>query len=165
MAIPKPTYDDFIKDYDEMQTDEKNEIVDVVNDHSNKLLDLLTRLGLIADYVIETGQNANGSYEKWHSGKLVQTGKIEVDLGSFSDITMTGIYRTTPTNPSFPIPFVGTPPFVTKNLIRITGQNGWEIKNDLPTLTNMGAIMLARSVQDATNVRAVLFYDATGRWK
>ena len=67
ITLPEENYN--VPDYDEKLANKTNEIVDEVNDHSNKLLDLLARLGLIADYVIETGENSNGQYTKWSSGK------------------------------------------------------------------------------------------------
>ena len=68
-----------------------NEIVEEANDQSNKLLDLLARFGLIADYVIETGSNENGSWEKWNSGKLVQRGVFTATNGTTQ--AQGGIFR------------------------------------------------------------------------
>ena len=130
---------------------------------NQKIDDLDTKLS--KDYIVDYGSNENGSWEKWASGKLVQWGSSEKTLGNYTSLTMTGVYRTNPVSQDFPIPFVGNLPNVSIRLIRITGENGWQIDNSLPTLQNTGQSMLVRVVQSNTNTTAELVWNAVGRWK
>lgn len=41
-------------------------------------------VGLGEDFIIERGSNANGNYEKWHSGKLVMWGRVTTPLLTFT---------------------------------------------------------------------------------
>ena len=66
-------------------------LVTEVNDHDSKIMNLLSWMGLVKDYVIETGSNANGRYEKWFSGKLVCRGVFTATNGTTQ--AQGGIFR------------------------------------------------------------------------
>lgn len=73
-----------------------NEIIDGVNDsdtiiqdHDSKIMNLLSWMGLVKDYVVETGSNANGRYEKWYSGKIKNRGVQNITLDSAGTGTIT----------------------------------------------------------------------------
>lgn len=72
MALRYPNLNEDVTAYDKLQTDEINKI---------------------ADYVVESGSNPNGRYEKWASGKMVQRGSFTLAAAN-------------PLNVTFPISFL-----------------------------------------------------------
>ena len=45
------------------------------------------------DYIVERGSNANGNYEKWHSGKLVMWGKKDIaSIPTTTQLGTSGLY-------------------------------------------------------------------------
>ena len=106
-----------------VQSSDMNEIKNIVNENDDKVGDLndlnttdktsivnaINEIG--TDYIIETGSNANGYYEKYASGTLKQWGKVTVTDELKTANSSTGFYRTASEQIlNFPIPFVGDMP-------------------------------------------------------
>ena len=167
ITLPEENYN--VPDYDEEQSIKINEIVEEVNDHSNKLLDLLARFGLIADYVIETGKNEYGSYEKWHSGKMEIWAKLRSP--SFGTLTKEGeMYKSSPFSFNFPISFI-TPPAVFIQFSPVEGVAGGSTTTGFPkritpaTNSNTGQIELLQNIEVYNNRTTSADIHAIGRWK
>ena len=107
------------------QSSDMNEIKQVVNENDDKVGELndlnttdkssvinaINEIG--TDYIIESGSNANGYYEKYAGGTLKQWGKATVTDELKKAHGSTGWYRTA--NEQFithPVPFVGGTPVV-----------------------------------------------------
>ena len=92
--------DNKVGELNDLNTNEKSSIVNAINE-------------IGTDYIIESGSNANGYYEKYASGTLKQWGKATVTDELKTAHGSTGWYRTS--NEQFinhPIPFVGETPVV-----------------------------------------------------
>lgn len=119
----------------------------------NKLQDYMMQLGLIKDYVVDHGQNTNGSWRKWASGELVQRGRVTKQL------TSSGILEIT-----FPIPFIrpnayfgGEMLYVNTTYITCT--------TALPTTTGVNLYYRdSRNGDPLTNIQGYT-YEVVGEWK
>ena len=92
--------DDKVGELNDLNTTEKSSIVNAINE-------------IGTDYIIETGSNSNGYYEKYASGTLKQWGKTTVTDELKTAHGASGLYRTA--NQQFityPILFVGEKPVV-----------------------------------------------------
>lgn len=139
--------DDKVGDLNDLNTTEKSSIVNAINE-------------IGTDYIIESGSNANGYYEKYVSGTLKQWGKATVTDELKTAHGSTGWYRTA--NEQFinhPIPFVGEKPVL--NLTAQAALNFAYIStNDLDKsgfypLTSYSAAGATRYVH----------WNAIGKWK
>lgn len=154
------------------QSSDMNEIKQVVNENDNKVGDLndlnttdktsivnaINEIG--TDYIIDSGSNSNGYYEKYASGTLKQWGKVTVTDELKTAHGSTGWYRTA--NEQFinhPIPFVGETPVV--NLTpKAALQIAYISTNDLD---KSGFYPLASgSVAGASRN---VYWTAIGKWK
>lgn len=109
MAIRNPNENESIKDYDELQTAELNTNNDTITTEigtiKQSILTILAKLDLISDWVIESGSNADGTWEKWNSGKLIQTVEFVATNGTTQ--AQGGIFRSAGVQAvDFPIPFL-----------------------------------------------------------
>jgi hypothetical protein len=75
--LPTPSANYKVVANDTTMRNKINEVVDevdrqetIITDHNSKIMQLLNWMGLVKDYVIETGSNDNGSWTKWNSGRL-----------------------------------------------------------------------------------------------
>lgn len=110
----------------------------------------------VADYVIETGSNANGSYEKWASGKLVQWQRISVP--SQTSLAWGSLHYLKIPNWAYPLPFI-SPPLVSgsnETLFGFFGQN-----KATPTILDTPMWIMAEGFTSAV----VMNLKAEGRWK
>lgn len=155
-----------------VQSSDMNEIKQVVNENDNKVGELnalntndktsivnaINEIG--TDYIIESGSNANGYYEKYVSGTLKQWGKATITDELKTAHGSTGWYRTA--NEQFinhPIPFVGEKPVV--NLTAQAALNFAYIStNDL----DKSGFYPLTSYSAAGAIRYV-HWNAIGKWK
>lgn len=80
--------DDVLAKTNEIITEVNAQTIET-NDHDSKIMQLLNWMGLVKDYVVETGSNANGRYEKWYSGKIKNQGVQNITLDSAGTGTIT----------------------------------------------------------------------------
>lgn len=163
MAIRLPNSNESIIGYDTLQTDEVNE---TKNDFTTKINQLLNWMGLVKDYVIETGSNTNGNWEKWNSGKLVQWGKKTVTHnGGFSEQWVNMFYCPT-TIITYPISFVGSLP-INKTKGFGVGADCWSVSSsqNQANLLNAGGFYLIRPAASASSLTAIYDWESVGRWK
>lgn len=69
-----------------------------VNDHDSKIMNLLSWMGLVEDYVIESSSNSTMKWNKWENGLAILTISKRIDLYDTEDEVVT-----------LPFPFVGYP--------------------------------------------------------
>lgn len=109
--------------------------------------------GLIADYVIEYGTNSRGDWEKYKSGKMIQSGSIRVDMTA-NTVTSTIVY--------LPQTFVDNSYKVTSLMIESSAPGAFPHP---PTYSGKGGngffIRIIRSTTDWNMVD----WEAKGRWK
>lgn len=117
-------------------------------------------LSNIKDYIIESGSNTNGFYEKYANGTLKQWGKVKVTDELKTAHGSTGWYRTA--NEQFithPIPFVGETPVI--NLMAQAALNfAYVSKNNLD---NTGFYPLTS--YSAAGATRYVHWTAIGKWK
>lgn len=164
--------DTSIPDINKVKASDMNEIKNIVNENDDKVGELndlnttnkssvinaINEIG--TDYIIESGSNSNGHYEKYASGTLKQWGKTVVTDELKTSLGSTGWYR--PVNEQFiihPIPFVGETP-----VVNLTPQSALNIayistnnldKSGFYPLTSYAAPGATRYVH----------WNAIGRWK
>lgn len=140
-------YKGLIGDLNNLNTTDKTSIVNAINE-------------IGTDYIIESGSNANGYYEKYASGTLKQWGKALVTDEIKTANGSTGWYRTA--NEQFithPVPFVGETPVV--NLTpKAALQIAYISTNDLD---KSGFYPLASS--SAAGASRNVYWTAIGKWK
>ena len=107
MALPKPQLNGDVLAYDENQTDGINDLETTVTDHNSKIMQLLNWMGLVKDYVIESDSNADGSWEKWNSGKLVQ--KVNATISVPVNVSELQGYRSGEITINYPISSLTVP--------------------------------------------------------
>lgn len=119
------------------------------------VLEALEDLGI--DFPIEWGENSNGRWEKWNSGKLVQFGFSNITTGTTQDYGV--LFRSeTTTRITFPIEFFklenilvsNNGPGAFDNVIQWTEEDGFGIR----------LVHVYRQSVD-TNIA----WEAVGRWK
>ena len=146
---PQLGYDVLQTDID--QTEAINETDIKVVEHDSKIMQLLNWMGLVADYVIETGSNKHGTWEKWYSGKLVQRGYNETDVVDGNLRMKTQI---------FPIPFIDN------DYIVFGSANTTAASNiDAPVFSRTSNSRMLVSVIRRTNGSVNDFWEAIGSWK
>lgn len=164
MTLRNPNADEYIEDYDKLQTVEINDGITKIDDITTKIGSdtlvgsILYRLGIIKDYVIESGSNSNGNYEKWASGKLVQWGDDTKTVGPTD--TTSGIAYQNGIKVNYPINFITEPEYVGVGIKRTVGL----IWSDLFSKNNVGyceAVVAGVSI----NAKGILTFYAIGRWK
>ena len=131
-----------------------------VHTDNNYTTEDMTILKKISNYIIESGSNANGYYEKYASGTLKQWGKVTVTAELKKAHGSSGWFRTA--NEQFithPVPFVGEKPVV--NLTPQAALNIAYVSTN--NLDNTGFYPLV-PVSSAGATRYV-HWQAIGRWK
>lgn len=159
MAIRLPNSNESIIGYDTLQTDEVN---GTKNDFTTKINQLLNWVDLISDYVIETGSNTNGTWEKWNSGKLVQWGEKSI-TPNFTLQSQSGLYRMLVSDSdankiTFPKAWVEQPIFkVSGNFSEFIGSGGRDV----------GFVASGYSIYSAASLTSaiVIQWQAIGKWK
>ena len=146
MAIRNPNLDEEIIVYDKLQTDEINTI-------KQSILTILSKLDLISDWVIESGSNADGTWEKWNSGKLVQKFNASYLTNSNGDVSIT-----------YPIPFVGSIPVPLVTLYNIGASRIYGVVMT-PLLANFSHRISFQSGVPLANLNVGVKYVVEGRWK
>lgn len=161
-----------ILDINKVTDNDMNEIKNIVNENDNKVGELndlnttdkssivnaINEIG--TDYIIESGSNSNGYYEKYASGTLKQWGKVTVTDELKTAHGSTGWYRTA--NEQFinyPIPFVGENPVV--NLTPKAALQIAYISTDV--LDKTGFYPLASS--STSGATRYVHWTAVGKWK
>lgn len=161
-----------ILDINKVTDNDMNEIKQVVNENDNKVGELnnlnttdktsivnaINEIG--TDYIIDSGSNANGYYEKYASGTLKQWGKVTVTDELKTAHGSTGWYRTA--NEQFinhPIPFVGEKPVV--NLMPQAALNFAYISTN--NLDKSGFYPLTS--YSASGATRYVHWTAIGKWK
>ena len=133
---------------------------------AQKVKDTEYKLGLIADYVVETGTSGIWTYEKWKSGKAVCWGKQTSTLVN-GQIWASPIYSAQPERPNYPFTFL-EPPTETAIVTNSTNacwlykQAGENNTNTTTTTTNYWAIKV--NAFDANSMLEIS-YHVIGRWK
>lgn len=131
-----------------------------VHTDNNYTTEDMTKLKKISNYIIESGSNANGYYEKYASGTLKQWGKVTVTAELKTAHGSTGWFRTA--NEQFithPIPFVGEKPVV--NLMPQAALNFAYISTN--NLDKSGFYPLTS--YSAAGATRYVHWTAIGRWK
>mgnify|MGYP001309529490 FL=1 len=129
-------------------------LVTEVNDHDSKIMQLLNWMGLVKDYVVETGSNANGSYEKWNSGKLVQRGKL--GLSSAITTAIGSGFRGTQSL-AFPIAFID-------DVVEVIATSSNYTVSSTINILNTGCIVQLLSF-DQNRQSNYTSWQAIGKWK
>lgn len=133
---------------------------------TNLMKNILYKLGLIADYVVETGTSGIWTYEKWESGKAVCWGRQQSTITS-GQIWVTPIYSAQITCPNYPFAFL-TVPTETASVVDSTNaawiykQAGQANANTTTRATNYWAIKVNNFDANSTITVA---YHVIGRWK
>ena len=155
-----------------VQSSDMNEIKRVVNENDNKVGELndlnttdkssivnaINEIG--KDYIIESGSNANGYYEKYVSGTLKQWGKATVTDELKTALGSTGFYRTASEQfITHPIPFVGEKPVV--NLMAQAALNFAYVSAN--NLDKTGFFPLTS--YSAAGATRYVHWTAIGKWK
>ena len=124
------------------------------------------KLGLIVDYVVETGTSGIWTYAKWQSGKAECWGKQTSTLAS-GQIWANPIYSAQPQRPNYPFTFL-EPPSETATVTNSTNacwiykQAGENNKNTTTTTTNYWAIKV-NSFDNNSMIE--ISYHVIGKWK
>lgn len=106
----------------------------------------------IADYIVEQGTNANGTYRKWNSGILEQWGYTTIGSNSAASWT-------------YPIPFYSTSIYLTATCHYLsTGTYVAPTISVQPTYTDHANIYARVSTSTVTNAHTVSCH-AIGKWK
>lgn len=161
LDIPQKGDDVLQTDID--QTKAINENDTKIVEHDSKIMQLLNWMGLVKDYVIETGSNSNGRWEKWHSGKLVQEGIQErpITYGSaFASGTMS--YYTID-KVTYPIPFI-EPPNYKKEYIG-AGQVYVDAGYQTNGTSSHGPTNRCLGTSNNFIGNVPIYFEAVGRWK
>ena len=130
------------------------------------LIDILKpiaqKVGLIADYVIETGTDSFWEYEKWASGKVICRGTTSITVTTWT--AWGSLYEGTPClgQTAFPIGlFIEAPHFK----VTLTGTVGMFPETYL-TLTKDKTPMIYPVRPTSTSSSPVNYHmEAIGRWK
>lgn len=159
-----------ILDINKVTDNDMNEIKQVVNENDNKVGELndlnttekssivnaINEIG--TDYIIESGSNANGYYEKYVSGTLKQWGKAKV-----TDELKTAhgpLYRTASEQViNYPIPFVGEMP-----VLNLTAQAALNIAYIATIGLDKSNFYPITTTSTNANTRYV-HWNAIGKWK
>ena len=144
MAIRNPNADEIIKDYDELQTEEINKVV---------------------DFIVEIGSNTSGNWEKWNSGKLIQYGSSNHSAPNGYNQSWGANYITPEFFWTYPIPFVGGRPITTVNPEFISGDTGWLRGGVGANVTRSASYLLIRPVVGNLPTNINFEWKAVGRWK
>lgn len=131
-----------------------------VHTDNNYTTEDMTKLKNIPNYIIESGSNANGYYEKYASGTLKQWGKVTVTAELKTAHGSTGWYRTASEQfINHPIPFVGEKPVV--NLMAQAALNFAYISTN--NLDKSGFYPLTS--YSAAGATRYVHWNAIGKWK
>lgn len=137
--------DDKVGELNDLNTTDKSSIVNAINE-------------IGTDYIIESGSNANGYYEKYVSGTLKQWGKATV-----TDELKTAhgsLYRTASEQIiNYPIPFVGDMP-----VLNLTAQAALNIAYIATIGLDKSSFYPLTVVSTNANKRYV-HWNAIGKWK
>ena len=154
------------------QSSDMNEIKNIVNENDDKVgelndLNTTNKTSIVnaineigTDYIIESGSNANGYYEKYVSGTLKQWGKATVTDELKTALGSTGWYRTA--NEQFinhPIPFVGEKP-----VVNLTAQSALNFAYISTNNLDKSGFYPITSYSAAGATRYV-HWNAIGKWK
>ena len=176
MTLRNPNANESVEDYDKLQTVEINANTTKIDVNTTKIGSdtlvgsILYRLGIIKDYVIESGSNSNGNYEKWASGKLVQWGKKTVSgIMNAAWGSNSNIYYFTGNGFTYPVPFVDAVEDInsTVSLNHFSGATPTMfIPTNTETKTKTADVYIGKSGDVSSSSTAVkLKYNAIGRWK
>lgn len=138
-------YNALVGDLSKLLTKEKNNLVDSINE-------------LTTDYIIESGSNANGYYEKYANGTLKQWGKaiVTAELKTAHG----QLYRTASEQIlNFPIPFVGDMP-----VLNLTAQAALNFAYVATIGLDKSSFYPMTTVLTNANTRYV-HWTAEGKWK
>lgn len=133
---------------------------------AQKVKALEYKLGLIADYVVETGTSGIWTYEKWESGKAVCWGRQTNTITS-GQIWTSPIYSAQISRPDYPFTFLA-PPTETASVVDsvnaawIYKQAGQENSNTTTKATNYWAIKVNNF---DNNSSLAVAYHVIGKWK
>lgn len=118
------------------------------------------------DYVIETGENENGKWEKWESGKLVQRGRTTVSNVAIDKLWGNMYFYNNLTVYNYPIPFI-EPPHHENNVRSGSSTSFIPFSYSAPNITNSTFYGGADVLRPTVGNGAVIINDwvATGRWK
>lgn len=116
------------------------------------------KIDLRADYVVDYGSNANGNWEKWDSGKLVQWGKTKEMITSISTSGNNYLFNNYE-ELTFPIPFIDVPEQILNGAVR-TISVVWSLTRNV---TNTKIEILLMGAMNSSS--GVGYYKAIGRWK
>lgn len=140
----------------------------VTSTEARENLGVINAPGDLEDYVIDSGSNANGNWEKWSNGKLIQWGDTGVQTVNFDLAWGGALYHTRWETPvTFPIPFTGFPQYI--NFIPADGPDGYgnSMGVEMVRVVNTTEIELiyASIAVRAQNVKVRANWLAIGRWK
>ena len=126
------------------------------------------KLGLIADYVVETGTSGIWTYEKWQSGKAECWGSQTDTISSVGVSWASPIYIYSGlSRPSYPFAFTEAPS-ETVTMCRSVDP-AWVCKrSDVSsnnTQTKAAIYALAKAQAFSTNQSVALAYHVIGKWK
>ena len=150
---------DKILSYDNEQTTQINDNKNQIEAVEQSVTALDTKLSV--DYPVDYGENENGSWEKWFSGKLVQKG----NLGTLSPTgVIAGNSKYTHTL-TYPIPFISLDYASTEfNPVNSGGTNIGISKSSQSTNTILYTYITNNETQAITQLRAFSYY-AVGKWE
>lgn len=163
MTLRNPNANESVEDYDKLQTAQINANTTEIGTIKQSILTILSKLNLISDWVIESGSNSNGSYEKWNSGKLVQWGSAYTGNQTLALLVSPMYWKAAVPLENFPIPFIGSLPIVDFTPKRRSNAGWGTLVSGSSSLTNIGSFDIF-----GTNANHAGFdYDwkAIGRWK
>lgn len=121
----------------------------------------------VVDYIIESGENSNGSWEKWKSGKLVQWGvkTYEHPLGYPLD-QFGGTFKSTENmRVSYPVRFSDIPAFNVTCDVTAGGQGWLYTRGAFGSVSASTEFVLTRPTQYSNNTVIVASWVAIGKWK
>lgn len=133
---------------------------------AQKVKALEYKLGLIADYVVETGTSGIWTYEKWESGKAECEATQTLTLSGTGSLWKTPIYGyTNVPQLNYPITFISPPNEV------VSAKDGvgafWVYKqaggNNSTTQASLYALIKVDTFTSGSN--ASLSYIVKGKWK
>lgn len=126
------------------------------------LKDIAYKLGLIADYVVETGTSGIWTYRKWASGIAECWGNTTYTQSSNFGTWGYSFVSNVISPQAYPFTFVEKP----NEIIYVSSPSGsgWSLPYN-GTASNSGALQVVRSASGGSNVIWQIRYHVRGLWK
>lgn len=123
----------------------------------NLLKDICLKLGMVSDYVVETGTSGIWNYRKWASGTAECWGRHSAVLKNYSSNALGHVYYTTVNFPS------GL--FVAEAVVNWSSQagNGWSYNSG--TRSGLNSITMYGTSNIQASATWIFWMHAIGRWK